>query len=160
VTLNRRGHERDDGEQGSGGPLTIEREGDMKIIEIAIAALIAGLTLTIIHLLAVWGKGRLSKLSEPPWSYIVGMTAISIPYVILLWHWGASWHVYAFVIIGGTGGAPVIIGHIAKKFTLLREENEVLRGGLDELDKRRRMGVSARSAEGEGRKPPWADRMA
>ena len=130
-----------------------------KIIEIAIAALIAGLVMTVIHLLAVWNSGRLRCLSKPPTSYMVGVTIIGIPYLVLLWHWDEMWAFYAFMAIVAVSGAPIIAGHVVKKIAALRRENEILRGGLDEYDERRRLAVSPRSAKGAGRKPPWTGGM-
>ena len=131
-----------------------------KIIEIAIAALIAGLVMTVVHLLAVWNSEKLRGLSKPPTSYMVGTTVIGVPYLVLLWCWGAEkWYFYAFAVIVAVSGAPIIAGHVAKKFKTLRAENEVLRGGLDEYDEKRRLAVRARSVEGAGREPPWTGGM-
>jgi len=103
--------------------------GEM-ITEIAIAALIVGLALTVVHLLAVWGNGGLSWLSKPPMSYVVGMTVLGVPYVALLLWWGERQPAGAFVVITIVGGTPVIAGHVAKKFRILQKENEILRGEL------------------------------
>lgn len=100
------------------------------IIEIAIAALIAGLALTVVHLLAVWGNGGLRWLSKSPVSYIVGMTVLGTPYIALLLWWGEKRDACAFVVMVIAGGTPVIVGHAAKKFQVLRKENEILRGEL------------------------------
>jgi len=100
------------------------------ITEIAIAALIVGLALTVVHLLAVWGNGGLSWLSKPPVSYVVGMIVLGTPYVALLLWWGAKRDAWAFAVMTVVGGAPIIVGHAIKKFRILQRENEILREEL------------------------------
>ena len=132
----------------------------MRFIEIAIAALIAALVLTIIHLLAMWGNKHLERLSKPPISYVVGVAILGIPYCILLRYWGEILAIYAFVGIVAAGGAPVITGYILKKFRVLLKENEILRGELDESHRGQRLGVTTGTVERRSRKPPWSDRVA
>ena len=100
------------------------------IIEVAIAAFVAGIILTIIHLLAVWRGGRFRHLSKPPVSYITGIIALGIPYVILLLQWGDRRGAVTFAVIVIVGGIPVIVGYVAKWVKNLWRENEILRGEL------------------------------
>lgn len=97
-------------------------------MDIAITALIAGLALTVVHLLAVWGN--LPRLSKPPMSYIVGVATLGVPYVALLLWRGDRWAAVAFAATVSAGGAPVIVGHVVKKFQMLWKENEILREEL------------------------------
>ena len=101
-----------------------------KIIAIAIAAGFAALSLTVAHLLSVWGDNGLRRLSKPPTSYMAGVTILSIPYVALLWWWKDGWAITAWVAVVIAGGLPVIAGHIAKWVRTILNENRIFREEL------------------------------
>lgn len=128
------------------------------IIQIAITALIAGLALTVVHLLAIWSNGGLYCLGRPPVSYIVGVATLGVPYIILLLLWGNRQAAVAWAVTVVVGGTPIIIGHAAKKFQILQKENEILRGGLRDHERRELVYLERQEAEA-GRKTPGTGRV-
>jgi len=122
--------------RGPSRALVAEERRERMTIETAIAALIAGLTLTVVHLLAVWGSGGLRWLSRPPQSYVMGVAILGAPYVVLLLMRGEQRSIIDFAVIIVGGGLPVIVGHFFKKFQVLQRENAILRGGLRENEQR------------------------
>lgn len=110
--------------------------------------MVAGLSLTVIHLLAMWGARGLYRLSKPPMSYVVGMIVLGIPYIVLLLHWDEKRDACAFVVTVIVGGAPVIAGHILKKIRAIQKENEILRGELNGYGKEGRLDGLEEADEG------------
>jgi len=115
----------------------IQREGGkqvtpefiIKFQEMAIAAIAAFLLLLVEHILP-WQR-LFGQKPQPPWSYVAGVIALSVPFCTLLVHWGEWWTVGAWLAVVICGGLPVIVGYDVRmrlEFKSLRNElNRALR---------------------------------
>ena len=68
---------------------------------------------------------------QPPWSYIAGVTSLTVPFFALLARWGDLWAMGAWLAVVIAGGLPVIIGYDVRmrlEFKSLKAElNKALR---------------------------------
>jgi len=96
-----------------------------KIQEIFIAAVATGLLLLLEHV-APWHR-VFSQKPQPPWSYVAGVSTLTVPFFVLLARWGDWWAMGAWLAVLVCGGGVVIAGYDVR----MRLELKSLRSELN-----------------------------
>lgn len=101
-----------------------------KAFELVIACVVTFVTLGLAHFLCTW-KLALGRRVKPPWTYVVGVLMLLLPWGALVYRWGYGEAAVAMAAVTASGGAAVGGGYLLLDRVLLRDENKKLRAHLD-----------------------------